>query len=453
MGFRYLPTTESDRKEMLEAIGVSGIDELFAEIPETIRMRGDLEIPKALSEPELHRYFNRLAGKNLDFDKVVSFLGAGMYEHHIPAVVSHLLSRGEFYTAYTPYQPEISQGELQAMFEFQSMICELTGMEVANSSMYDGATALAEAAGLACAATRRKKVLVSRSVHPEARAVLRTYLRGMGFFLEEIPYVQEGPDSGRTSLDDCTSRVDETTAAVILQSPNFFGIIEDGEAFARLIHDKGGLMIALVNPITLGLLKPPGAWGADLVVGEAQPLGIPVSFGGPSCGFFAARQEHLRRLPGRIVGQTVDRDGKRGFVLTLQAREQHIRREKATSNICSNQALNALAAAIYLSAMGRQGMVEVGRLNVQKAHYARQKLSAVPGVESRFAAPFFNEFVLKLPKPVEEVSRSLLKEGILPGYDLGRDYPELSDHLLVAVTEVRTKEEIDHFVTALEGLV
>ncbi len=453
MRFRYLPTTESDRRQMLQEIGVSSVDALFAEIPETIRLRNALKIPKALSEPELIRYFNHLAGKNLDFDKVISFLGAGMYEHHIPAVLGDLLSRGEFYTAYTPYQAEISQGELQAMFEYQSMICELTGMDVSNSSMYDGATALAEAAGLACAATKRDKVLVSRAVHPEARAVLRTYLRGLGFSLAEIPYEQEGSESGRTSLAACNHKVDETVAAVILQSPNFFGVIEDGEAFARLIHDNGGLLIASVNPITLGLLKPPGEWGADLVVGDAQPLGIPVTFGGPSCGFFAAKKEHLRRLPGRIVGQTVDRDGKRGYVLTLQAREQHIRREKATSNICSNQALSALAAAIYMSAMGKQGMVEVGRLNVQKAHYAQQKLATIPGVTRPFAAPFFNEFVLKMPKPVEEIRHKLLNEGILAGYDLGRDYPELSDHLLVAVTEVRTKEEIERFVTALEGLV
>ncbi|MFO7263550.1 MAG: glycine dehydrogenase (aminomethyl-transferring) [Bacillaceae bacterium G1] len=453
MTHRYLPTTEEDREAMLKAIGVSRVDELFAVIPSEIRLKEPLALPEPLSEPGLLREFRRLAAKNANLYDVISFLGAGMYEHHIPAVVDFLLSRGEFLTAYTPYQAEMSQGELQAMFEFQSMLCELTGMDVANSSMYDGATAMAEAAGMACGATRRSRVLVSRAVHPEWRAVLRTYLHGLGCTVEELPYEASGTEAGRTSFTALREQLDDTVAAVIVQSPNFFGVIEDAAPWAEMVHQAGGLLIAAVNPVSLGVLKPPGEWGADVVVGDAQPLGMPVAFGGPSCGFFAAKIEHVRRMPGRIVGQTVDRDGRRGFVLTLQAREQHIRREKATSNICTNQALNALAAAMTMSALGPQGLAELGRLNVQKAHYACRRLAAVPGVEVRFAAPFFNEFVLRIPGPADEFEQHMLKAGILPGYHLGRDFPELTDHWLVAVTEVRTKEDIDQFASVLEGWV
>lgn len=451
MSHRYLPATEADREAMLKVIGVSRIDELFSAVPEEIRLKAPLNLPEPLSEPELFRYFRRLASQNVDTGHMVSFLGAGMYEHHIPAVVDYLLSRGEFVTAYTPYQAEMSQGELQAGFEFQSMICQLTGMDVANSSMYDGATAMAEAAVMACAVTGRSRVLVSRAVHPEWRAVLRTYLYGLGYTVGEVPYEAEGPQSGRTSLRAGRELMDDAVAAVIVQSPNFFGIIEDGAPWAELVHGVGGLLIAAVNPVSLGVLKPPGEWGADLVVGDAQPLGMPMAFGGPSCGFFAVKKPYVRRMPGRIVGQTVDRDGRRGYVLTLQAREQHIRREKATSNICTNQALNALAAAIAMAALGPQGLAELGRLNVHKAHYAQRRLAALPGVAAPFAAPFFNEFVLRLPKPASEFGPAMLEAGFIPGYHLGRDYPELADHWLVTVTEVRTKEEIDGFVRAVEG--
>ncbi|SEN36564.1 aminomethyl-transferring glycine dehydrogenase subunit GcvPA [Lihuaxuella thermophila] len=448
MKFRYLPMTEQDRKEMLSTIGVESIEDLFSEIPESVRFKGRLNIPEPMPEPVLIRHMNRLAGKNASFDQYTSFLGAGVYEHHIPSVVNHVISRSEFYTAYTPYQPEISQGELQAIFEFQTMICELTGMDVANSSMYDGPTALAEAASMAAAVSRKRKIVVSRAVHPEARAILATSAKGLGLTVVEVPCAD-----GLTDLKQLEAAADEDTAAVIVQSPNFFGNIEDLAAIEKTAHAHKGLFIVSANPLSLGILKPPGEYGADIVVGDAQPLGIPASYGGPHCGYFATTQAHMRRIPGRIVGQTVDEEGVRGFVLTLQAREQHIRRDKATSNICSNQALNALAASVYMSAMGKQGMQEVARLNVQKAHYAKKRLAEVKGVETVFNQPFFNEFVIKLSRPVKEVNEELFKAGIIGGYDLGRDYPELKDHMLVAVTEVRTKEEIDQLAEVLGGLL
>lgn len=448
MTYRYLPMTDQDRKAMLNTIGVNHVDELFADIPEAIRFKGKLDIPEAMSEPELVRHMRRLAGQNLDFGRVVSFLGAGMYEHHIPSVVGHVIGRSEFYTAYTPYQPEISQGELQAIFEFQSMICELTGMEVANSSMYDGPTALAEAAAMASAVSRKGKVLVSRTVHPEARSVLRTLAKGLGLEIVEVPHAD-----GVTDVDRLDQLADAETAAVIVQTPNFFGNLEDLSAIEPIAHRHKGLFVVGANPLSLGILEPPASFGADVVVGDAQPLGIPVQFGGPSCGFFATTDKLMRRIPGRIVGQTTDEDGVRGFVLTLQAREQHIRREKATSNICSNQALNALAAAVYMSAMGKQGMQDVANLNLQKAHYAYRQLLNVSRVEPLFDQPFFNEFAVKLPRSVKELQKVLLEKGILGGYDLSKDYPELGDAVLLAVTEVRTKAEIDELVSTVEGWV
>ena len=448
MKFRYLPMTEEDRREMLSAIGVDSVDDLFADIPEGVRYRGRLNLPDGLSEPELVRHMQRLSQKNTTFDQAVCFLGAGAYEHYIPSVVDHIISRSEFYTAYTPYQPEISQGELQAIFEFQTMICELTGMEVANSSMYDGPTALAEAAGVAAAATRKKKILVSRTVHPEARAILRLQSRGLGLVVKEIPH-----KDGITDMALLEAEADEETAAVILQSPNFFGNLEDVSAAEPIAHRHKGLLVVSTNPIALGLIKPPGECGADIVVGDAQPLGIPVQFGGPHCGFFATTRPLMRRIPGRIVGQTTDEEGVRGFVLTLQAREQHIRREKATSNICSNQALNALAAAVAMSALGKQGIRDMARLNLQKAHYARKRLAQIPKVQPLFDQPFFNEFAVKLSRPVGEVNRGLLQQGIIGGYDLGRDYPELAGSMLLAVTEVRTRGEIEQLAEALEGLL
>jgi glycine dehydrogenase subunit 1 len=388
-----------------------------------------------------------------------------MYDHHLPVVINHVISRSEFYTAYTPYQPEISQGELQAIFEFQSYICELTGMAVANASMYDGPTALAEAGALAAGATGRKKLLVSRAVHPEARAILRTTARGLNLDVVEI-----GTREGVTDLDAVAAHA-EGAAAILLQTPNFFGCLEDVAAAEKLAHAAGGLLVVSANPLALGLVEAPGKLGADIVVGDCQPLGIPASLGGPSCGYFAVADKWMRRMPGRIVGQTVDRSGKRGFVLTLQAREQHIRREKATSNICSNQALLALCASVYLSTMGKAGLQEVAALNVRKAHYAAQAMTGNSGSGSSNAgagtganggklqlafpkAPFFNEFVVKLPDgaDLKTLNAKLLEAGFIGGYDLGRDYPELAGHMLVAVTEQRTRADIDQFANVLEEL-
>lgn len=449
MKFRYLPQTDQDQRAMMETLGIQSIDELFADIPQEVRFKGNLNIPEALSEPELVGYMSGLAEKNAHFGTHVSFLGAGAYQHYIPSVVNHMLLRGEFFTAYTPYQPEISQGELQAIFEFQTMVCELTGMEVANSSMYDGATSLAEAAMMAAGHTGKKRVVVSTAVHPEARQVLTTYAKGQGVELAEAGYTAEGV----TDLQALEAIVDDQTAAVIVQYPNFFGSIEDLAKVEQIAHGKGALLIVSANPVALGVLEAPGKLGADIVVGDMQPFGIPVSFGGPHCGYFATTSKLMRKMPGRIVGQTTDEEGKRGFVLTLQAREQHIRREKATSNICSNQALLALAASITLSSLGKQGVQEMAMMNLHKAHYAKQTLAKVPGVEAVFTAPFFNEFVLKLSKPVQEVNRALLNKGIIGGYDLGRDYPELTGHMLIAVTELRTKDEIDTLARELEAIV
>lgn len=450
MKHRYLPMTDQDQQEMLAAIGAASIDDLFRDIPEAVRFQGKLPVSSGLDEPSLKKHLARLAAQNASTDTHTSFLGAGIYDHHIPSVIQHVISRSEFYTAYTPYQPEISQGELQAIFEFQSYICELTGMAVANASMYDGATAMAEAGSLASAATRREQLIVSSTIHPETRQVIKAYARGLGITVTEISSV-----SGTTDLDELSAAITEGTAAVLVQSPNFFGAIEDLEAIGKLIHDHDGLLVVSSNPLSLGVLEAPGKLGADIVVGDAQPLGIPSSLGGPTCGFFAVSQAHMRRIPGRIVGQTVDRNGKRGFVLTLQAREQHIRREKATSNICSNQALLALAASVYLSVMGKQGLVDVAALNVQKSHYAAQLLSQISNVELPFEAPFFNEFVIKLPShvSVEKLLSSMLQKGFFGGYNLGKAYPQLEGHLLVAVTEQRTKDEIDTYVKTLEEML
>ncbi|OYD09874.1 aminomethyl-transferring glycine dehydrogenase subunit GcvPA [Paludifilum halophilum] len=448
MTFRYLPMTEEDRREMLSELGIESVEELFSDIPESVRFKDRLRVSEPLAEPSLVRHMGRLAGKNASFDRYTSFLGAGAYEHHIPSVVNHVISRSEFYTAYTPYQPEVSQGELQAIFEFQTMICELTGMDVANSSMYDGPTALSEAAGVAAAVSKRKKILVSRAVHPEARAILATQARGLGLGVVEIPC-----SAGVTDPEELASAADEGTAAVIVQSPNFFGNLEDLSRIEPIAHRHKGLLVVSSHPIALGLIKPPGEYGADIVVGDAQPMGIPVQFGGPHCGFFAVTRKLMRKVPGRIVGQTVDEDGVRGFVLTLQAREQHIRREKATSNICSNQALNALGAAVYMTALGKEGLQEVSRLNLNKAHYAQKRLTQIPGVEPVFEQPFFNEFAVKLSRPASEINKKLLREGMIGGYDLGRDYPELEGSMLLAVTEMRTKEEIEELARVLEGVL
>lgn len=448
MNHRYLPMTECDQAEMMKVIGIESIEELFRDIPAAVRYSGTLPMSEALDEMSLLRHMKALADKNADFDRYISFLGAGIYDHHVPVVINHVVSRSEFYTAYTPYQPEISQGELQAIFEFQSYICELTGMAVANASMYDGATALAEAGALASGATKRKQIVVTRTVHPEAREILKTTARGLNLDVIEIDYI-----NGVTDIAQLQSIVSNETAAVIVQSPNFFGCIEDIPAMESIIHNHKGLLVVSTNPLSLGLLESPGKLGADVVVGDAQPFGISASLGGPTCGFFAVAEPLMRRMPGRIVGQTVDLDGKRGFVLTLQAREQHIRREKATSNICSNQALLALCASVYLSTMGKAGIREVANLNLQKAHYAADRLGQLRGFSVPFSAPYFNEFVIKLPDglSVEQANAKLLKAGYLGGYDLGKTYAELQGHMLIAVTERRTKAEIDQFAQDLEA--
>lgn len=440
MKHRYLPTTEQDKKEMLAVIGVESIDDLFADIPEQVRFKGLYNIKEAVSEPELLKEFKQLADKNVNTETAVSFLGAGVYNHYRPAIVDYVISRSEFYTAYTPYQPEISQGELQAIFEFQTMIAELTGMDLANSSMYDGGTALAEAGMLACGTTKRKKLLVSETVHPEYREVVKTYAYGQSIEVVTVPM-----KDGVTDIDKLKELIDEEAAGVMVQYPNFFGQIEDIQTIGEMVHEAKGMFIVSANPLALGVLTPPGKLGADIAVGDVQPFGIPESFGGPHCGYFATTSKLMRKVPGRLVGQTVDQEGRRGFVLTLQAREQHIRREKATSNICSNQALLALAASVAMTALGKRGIQEMAKQNILKTRYAKNAFEKA-GFTVPFQGPHFNEIVVKVNKPVREINKKLLEKGIIGGYDLGRDYPQLENHVLIAVTELRTKEEIDQLV-------
>lgn len=444
MKHRYLPMTEQDQKEMLAAIGVSSVEDLFSDIPEKVRFQGNYSIKPAKSESALLKELTKLAQKNADAKANVSFLGAGVYDHYSPVIVDHVLSRSEFYTAYTPYQPEISQGELQAIFEFQTMICELTGMDVANSSMYDGATALAEAGMLSAGTTNRKKILLSSAVHPEAKEVVKTYAKGQYIEVIEIPH-----NEGITDIEALEEMVDDTVAAVMIQYPNFFGRVEPLKDLEAIIHAHKSLFVVSSNPLALGALTPPGKFNADIVVGDAQPFGIPMGFGGPHCGYFAVTSKLMRKVPGRLVGQTVDDNGQRGFVLTLQAREQHIRRDKATSNICSNQALNALAASVAMTALGKHGVKEMAIANIQKAHYAKTKLKEA-GFEIVYEGPSFNEFIIKCNSSISAVNRALLEKGIIGGYDLGRDFKQLENHMLIAVTELRTKEEIDEFVAEME---
>ena len=447
MSRSYLPHTDEDRRAMLAAIGVGETEELFADVPAELRLGRPLALPGALAEHELARHMRTLAGKSANLDEYACFLGAGAYDHYIPSVVDHVISRSEFYTAYTQYQPEISQGYLQALWEYQSMICEITGLDVANASLYDGATAMAEAAMAAAGATGRSEIVVPRAVHPHYRTLLGTYAIDRGLVIREAPFA-----NGVTDGDGLGGMVGPATAAVILQTPNFFGCLEDIKAAADIAHASGALLIVAADPISLGILEAPGALGADIVVGEGQPLGLSVSFGGPYLGFFATTEKLMRKMPGRIVGQTTDFEGTRGFVLTLQAREQHIRRDKATSNICSNEALCALSAAVYLSAVGKEGFREVAELCLKKAHYAHGELTKGKGAARVFAAPFFKEFVVRCAKPVAEINTALLAEGIIGGLDLGRYYPELEGCMLVCVTEKRTKAEIDRLVRIVEAI-
>lgn len=443
---RYIPHTEEDVRQMLDAIGVGSVEDLFVEVPASIRLTRPLSLPKLLSEGELLREMEKLASQNATIPRYSSFLGGGAYNHFIPAVVDHLVSRSEFYTAYTPYQPEISQGTLQAVFEYQSLICQLTGMDAANASMYDGASACAEGVLMAARATRRRKVLLSRALHPEFRTTVETYCRYLGMELVPIPF----DGAGRTDAAELEKLLDKETAAVVAGYPNFFGVVEDLASIASAAHDCGAYLLAAVQePVALGLLKSPGELGADIVVGEGQSFGIPLSFGGPYLGFFAARQKGLRSMPGRLVGETLDLNGHRGFVLTLATREQHIRREKATSNICSNEGLCALMAAIYLSLMGKQGIREVAVQNLSKAEYAKKRIADLPGFSLPFSAPTFNEFVVEAKEGAAKVLDRLETRGILGGIPMDRFFGEMSKRFLVCATEQNTREEIDALTEAL----
>jgi glycine dehydrogenase subunit 1 len=446
---KYLPMTAEDRDAMLRAIGRDSMEELFADIPAEVRLRRALALPPAMPDGDLLVHLREMSDRNGHADRLVCFLGGGAYDHVIPSVVWHLAGRAEFVTAYTPYQAELMQGELQAGYEYQSMLCELAGMDVANASMYDGASALGEAAVMARDLTRRDEVVVSTAVHPHYRETLRTFVQHLGLEVRDVPY-----SDGRTSPGRVREFVGDKTAAVVVQSPNVFGCIEDGAALVAAAHDVGALLVvAIAEPLSLGLLQPPGAYGADIVAGEGQPLGNHLSFGGPYLGMLATREAHVRRMPGRLVGVAADHQGRRGFVLTLQTREQHIRREKATSNICTNEALNALAAAVYMAALGKTGLRRVAEVNARRAHYARARLTAIPGVRAVFPAPTFNEFVLRTPIAPEELNARLRQHGILGGLALHRWYPELEDGWLVCVTEARSRTQIDHLVAAVAEVV
>ena len=442
----YFPNTESDRRAMLEAIGAASIDELFAMIPPELRMTRGLCVPPGLGELELTAHVAELAGRNTSAAESACFLGGGSYDHFIPAVVDMVAARSEFYTAYTPYQAEASQGSLQAFFEYQTLIAELTGMDVSNASMYDGGSAAVEAVLMAMHATGRNRVVTAESVHPEYRQILDTYLAD-----QDVDLVTLAAPSGTISPSDLAATVNAETACVLVQHPNFFGCLEEVEQLAEIAHRSGALFIVSVDPISLGLLKRPGDYGADIVVAEGQSLGNPMAFGGPYLGTMACREQFLRRMPGRLVGQTVDRRGNRCWVLTLQTREQHIRREKATSNICTNEGLLALRATVYLSLMGPTGMRQVAELCLQKSRYAAERLSAVPSLSLAFDRPTFKEFVVRVKNgAVDALIEKALKENIFAGVPLDRFYPELSDCLLVAVTEKRTKAEIDRLAAVLK---
>lgn len=439
---RYIPNSPGERRSMLTDIGLERIEDLFDQIPEQLKLKEAIGVGDPMSEPDLLEYFRRLASENrIDYQ---SFLGAGAYSHFIPVIIDSLISRAEFFTAYTPYQPELSQGTLQYTFEFQTMICQLTGMEVANSSLYDGSTAVAEAVLMANRVTRRTRFIIADTVHPQYREVVSAYTKNLDVTIEHIGHTENG------TVDPASVRIDKETAAIVVQSPNFFGCVEDLTALAEAAHQAGALLVvAITEPMSLGVLKPPGACGADIVAGETQSFGIPLSYGGPYCGMFATLDKHVRQMPGRLVGEARDSEGRRGYVLTLSTREQHIRREKATSNICTNQGLFALMATVYLSTLGKRGVQEVARQNLQKAHYAASEISKINGFELKFPAPFFNEFVLRTPRSATAVLDRLLESKIVGGIGLETYYPERVDSMLVCVTETAKKEAIDKLVDAL----
>jgi glycine dehydrogenase subunit 1 len=431
---RYTSITEQDLEAMLGAIGVGSVEDLFADIPESVRLDREIDLPPGLSEQEVHDHLSALAARNRHADAEVSFLGAGMYDHYVPALIDNLLSRSEFLTPYTPYQPEISQGGLQVMFEFQTAISELTGLPVSNASVYEGPSAVAAAGYLAKLETRRTKLVASRGLHPHSRAALRTHAVGYGMEVEEVPLTGEGA----TDVEALAAAIDDDTAAVFVQQPNFLGTVEELGELAEAGGRTGALVVCAADPLALGILKPPGEQGVDICVGEGQTLGNRLDFGGPSFGFFAASERFLRKMPGRIAGETRDVDGKRGFVLTLQTREQHIRREKATHNICTAQALNALAGVVYLSWLGKRGLLELAELMLRRTHYARESL----GLEAINPGPVVREFAVRVPD-LDGLFERARAERVNPGYRLGRDYPEYEDGLLVAITERRSREDIE----------
>jgi len=446
---RYTSVTDADRQAMLDAIGAQSVDDLFEQIPVEVRLDRDLDLPPGLTETECFDHLAELAERNAHADAETCFLGAGMYDHYVPAIVDAITQRSEFLTPYTPYQPEVSQGGLQVMFEFQTAISELTGLAVANASLYEGPSSVASAAYLAIGATKgRRKLVASRGLHPHSRQTLETYARGFGAEVVEV-----GLDGGVTDAGELAAAVDGDTAAVFLQNPNFLGAVEDLEALVAAAKEGGALTIAAVDPLTLGVVRSPGECGVDIALGEGQSLGGRLDFGGPSFGFFASTGEHLRRMPGRIAGETTDVDGRRGFVLALQTREQHIRREKATHNICTSQALNALGGVIYLAWLGKQGIVELGELMARRTAYARERLAALDGVELLHEAPVVREFAVRLDAPVEQVLDRVAEDGIAAGYPLAREYPEYEDALLVAITERRSKRDIERLADALARAV
>lgn len=443
----YVPNTDQNRKDMLKKTGVNDFSELLQVVPESIRLKDELDLPPPLSELELTKLLGGMANQNTDTDQAVCFLGGGAYDHFIPAIVDHIISRSEYYTAYTPYQAEVSQGTLQTIWEFQSLICELTGMDVANASMYDGATAAAEAALLAHGHTRREEILVAESLNPNYRRVIDTYCGSIKMKVSTL-----AAPEGRVDSDQIKKAISDQVACVIVQTPNFFGLLEQVGEIEPLVHSAGALLVLVCDPISLGMLRTPGEYNADIAVGEGQVLGNSLNLGGPYLGYFAAKQALVRKMPGRIVAATTDTQGRRGFVMTLQTREQHIRRERATSNICTNEALCALSACVYLSVMGKNGIGKVAELCLQKSHYAAEQIDRVEGFKRRFDAPFFKEFVVETPLPPKKIIRSLLDGGIFAGLDLSALGQEHKNQLLVCVTEKRTKEEIDLLVNELRKL-
>jgi len=443
--FPYIPNTDEDVRMMLDRLGISDVDQLFSDIPESLQLKGLLNLDPPKSEVEIRKHMHGLADRNVSGYGTSCFLGAGAYDHTVPAIIAPLVSRSEYLTSYTPYQPEISQGTLQVIFEFQTMICELTGMDVANASLYDGPSAAAEAAMMSAAANKGNKILISATLNPEVKEVVKTYMRFRSIEVVEIPEAD-----GKTDLNAMEEMLDKDAVAVLIQSPNFYGVVENLEGVSEAAHANKAHFILMQDPISMAILKTPAEWGADIAIGEGQPLGNAISFGGPHLGFIAVTKKLMRKLPGRIAGQTVDLDGKRAFTLTLQAREQHIRREKATSNICSNQAVNALIATIYMATMGKAGLVEVAEQSAKRSTYLKQQLIATGKVKSVYDAPFFREFVVELPKSAKEINQELMKQGIIGGYALSG---EKENQMILCVTEKRTKDEMDHLVQVLEAIL